>query len=106
LLLLLLLQSLSLLLLLLNKHYILYILLLDEGVAACAWRLGNMLTLAHFVALAFVKSLPRNGAYSQQQRQNLKHSQKWNLINNDGHLKSSHSGGEASSVSTTSQQQI
>ena len=37
---------------------------MDEGVAACAWRLGNMLTLAHFGALAFVKSLrPNNGPW-------------------------------------------
>ena len=40
-----------------EQIYILYIiLLLDEGVAACAWRRGNMLPLAHFVALALVKS--------------------------------------------------
>ena len=37
----------------LNKQYILYIiLLLAEGVAPCASRLGNVLTLALFEALA------------------------------------------------------
>ena len=35
-------------------------LLLDEGVAACASRLGNLITLAHFGALASVKSSGRN----------------------------------------------
>ena len=81
-------------LLLLNKQYTLYIiLLLAEVTAPCASRLGNMLTLAHFGALAFVKSLNRNPAPSQQQRQNLKHLQKWNLNNNNGYWESSHSGG-------------
>ena len=69
------------------------ILLLAEVTAACASRLGNMLTLVHLGALAFVKSWPRNPGCSQQQRPNLKHSQKRDLINNNGHLKSSHSGG-------------
>ena len=32
------------------------VVLLAEGTAACASCLGNMLTLAHFGALAFVKS--------------------------------------------------
>ena len=49
-------SSLLLVLLLLNKQYILYIiLLLAEVTGGCASRLGNMLTLAHFGALAFVK---------------------------------------------------
>ena len=39
-----------------EQLYILYIiLLLAEVTAPCASRLGNMLTLAHFGALAFVK---------------------------------------------------
>ena len=71
----------------------LVILLLAEVTAACASRLSNMLTLAHFGSLAFVKSLPRNPAPSQGLRQNLKHSLKWDLLNNNGHLKSLHSGG-------------
>ena len=49
------------LLLLFNKQYILYtILLLSEGVAACASRLGNLIILAHFGALASVKYHPLN----------------------------------------------
>ena len=45
----------------LNKQYILYtILLLSEGVAASASRLRNLLTLAHFGALAPVESLTPN----------------------------------------------
>ena len=47
----------KLVLLVLNKQYFLYtILLLSEGVAASASRLGNLITLAHFGALASVKS--------------------------------------------------
>ena len=51
--------------LLLNKQYILYIiLLLAEVTGGCASRLGNMLTLAHFDALAFVKYRgPKNGPW-------------------------------------------
>ena len=42
--------------LLLNKQHILYnIFLLAEVTGGCASRLSNMLTLAHFGALAFVK---------------------------------------------------
>ena len=33
---------------------------MDEGTAACASRLGEVVTFAHFGALASVKSLPRN----------------------------------------------